>query len=196
MIARGPSGRSAAACYVSTVAERSGSLVNLLSNYACTVAQRGAKRLYFTCSGLGIMALLLIWVLVGGLSVVAFFLLVRAGGDAHQGLLGSVMGLSIAFWTAHLAVQRYRRHGQFELDGEHGILRRYRAGRMVGEFRLGDISRVCIVLDPTDTVRFTNLPSWLQIDLRSGEIFRIAKGTPQELEPVCEALRRMNLAPT
>jgi hypothetical protein len=178
------------------VAQRPGSLVNLLSNYACTVAQRGAERIYFTCSGLGILAILLLWSIVGALSVVAFILLVRAGGDADQGLLGSIMGLSIAFWTAHLAVQRYRRHGQFELDAEHGVLRRYRAGRMVGEFDLGDISRVWLVLDPTDTVRFSKLPSWLQIDLRSGEIFRLAKGTRQELEPVCEALRQVGLRPT
>jgi hypothetical protein len=182
-------------CYVSIVVER-GSLVNLMSNYACTVAQRGVQRLYFTCSGLGVTAILVLWAAVGTLSVIAFYLLVRAGGDASQGLLGSLMGLSIAFWTTHLAVQRYRRHGQFELDAEHGVLRRFRAGKMVGEFRLGEISRVGLVLDPTDTVRFTKLPSWLQVDLRSGEIFRLAKGTRQELEPVCEALRRLGLAPT
>ena len=177
------------------MAQRPGSLVNLLSNYACTVAQRGAERIYFTCSGLGVLTVLLTWSIVGALSVVAFYLLVRAGGDADQGLFGSIMGLSIAFWTAHLAIQRYRRHGRFELDAERGVLRRYRAGRMVGEFDLDEISRVCLVLDPTDTVRLRKLPSWLQIDLRSGEIFRLAKGTRQELEPVCEALRRVGLQP-
>jgi hypothetical protein len=130
------------------------------------------------------------------LAVVAFVVLVRAGGDASTGLLGSLMGLSFAVWSGHLAISRYRRHGRFELDGDVGVLRRYRAGRMTDEFSLSQITRVWLSVDATDGVRFDEQPSWLQVLLDSGEVYRLAKGNHRELEPVCDAMRELGLAPS
>jgi len=132
---------------------------------------------------------------VAALSVVSFVLLVQAGGDASRGLLYSLMGLSLAVWSAHLAIRRYRRHGSFELDGDLGVLRRYRAGRMTDEFSLSQITRVWLTIDATDGVRITEQPSWLQVLLDSGEMFRLAKGNERELAPVCDAMRHLGLAP-
>jgi hypothetical protein len=39
-------------------------------------------------------------------------------------------------------------------------------------------------------------PSWLQVLLDNGEVFRLAKGSHTELAPVCEAMRGLGLAPT
>ncbi len=168
----------------------------LLSNYACHVAQAGARHLYFRCRGLVVTSFFLIWAAVAALSLVAFVLLVRVGGDADQGLIGCLMAISLGVWSTHLAVSRYRRHGRFELDGEAGVLRLYRGGRMVSEFGFNDITRVWLALDATDTVRLEQPPSWLQVGLKSGEVFRLAKGTRVELEPVCDVMREMGLAPS
>ena len=168
----------------------------LLSNYACHVAQGEASRLYFRCRGLVVTGFFLLWAAVAVLAVVAFVLLVMHGGDRSQGLVGCLMAISLAVWSTHLAVARHRRHGRFELDGEAGVLRHFRGRRMVNEFQIGDITRVWLALDATDTVRFEQPPSWLQVGLRSGEVFRLAKGTRVELEPVCDVMREMGLAPT
>jgi hypothetical protein len=181
--------------YLFTVAERA-SIMLLLSNYACHVAQRGARSLYFHCSGLVVTGFFLIWAAVAALSLVAFVMLVMAGGDAQFGLIGSLMAISLAVWSTHLAVARYRRHGRFELDGDKGVLRRFRAGRCVGEFHIADITRVWLALDATDTIRLEQPPSWLQVCMKSGEVFRLAKGTRTELEPVCDVMREMGLAPS
>jgi hypothetical protein len=169
------------------------SVITILSNYACDVAQRGARRLYFNCGGLVVTAMFALGSAVSAISVVAFVLLVQAGGDAQRGLLGSLMGLSLAVWSAHLAIGRYQRHGSFELDGDEGVLRRFRAGRMTGEFDLSQITRVWITVDATDGMRLDGPPSWLQVLLDSGEVFRLAKGSRQELRPVCEAMRRLGV---
>ena len=65
---------------------------------------------------------------------------------------------------------------------------------MVGEFDFEEVRRVWLSLDRTDGIRLDATPSWLQIGLRSGEIFRLAKGSRQELAPVCEAMRDLGLA--
>ncbi len=169
------------------------SLITLLSNYACAVAQRGALRLYCNCSGNVITTLLALGAAIAALSILAFVLLMEAGGNVPKGLMGTGLGLTLATASSWLAIQRYRRHGSFELDGEEGVLRRYRAGRVVGEFGFAEVSRVWLSLDRTDGIRLEAPPSWLQIGLQSGEIFRLAKGSKQELEPVCEAMRRMGL---
>lgn len=168
----------------------------LLSNYACHVAQAGARRLYFRCSGLVVTGFFMLWAAVAALSLVAFVLLVVNGGNASKGLVGCLMAISLAVWSTHLAVERYRRHGRFELDGEANVLRLYRGGRMVNEFGFKDITRVWLVLDATDTVRLEQPPSWLQVGVKSGEVFRLAKGTRIELEPVCDVMREMGLAPS
>jgi hypothetical protein len=177
------------------VTER-GSIILLLSNYACYVLQRGAARLYFDCTGLVITAMLIVGAAVAALSVVAFFILVSAGGNPDMGLFGGLMGLSFAVWSAHLAISRYRRHGRFEIDGDERVLRRFRAGRLTGEFALEQITRVWLTIDATDGLSLTGPPQWLQVMLESGEIFRLAKGSRQELAPVCEALRGLGLKPT
>ncbi len=168
----------------------------LLSNYACDVAQRGARRLYFNCSGLVLTAMFAVGTAVAVASVVAFVLLVQAGGDESRGLIGALMGLSLAVWSAHLAIHRWQRHGTFELDGDEGVLRRYRGGRMTGEFALSSITRVWLTVDATDGIRLDAPPSWLQVLLETGEVFRLAKGSRKELEPVCEAMRDLGLTPS
>lgn len=167
----------------------------LLSNYACHVAQGDSRKLYFRCRGLVVTGFFLLWSAVAALSVVAFVLLVFAGGDEHMGLVGCLMAISLGVWSAHLAVDRYRRHGRFELDGHAGVLRLFRGGRQISEYRIRDIKRVWLVVDATDTVRLEQPPSWLQVALESGEVFRLAKGTAVELEPVCDVMREMGLAP-
>jgi hypothetical protein len=176
------------------VSDRISLTTPLLSNYACRVAQRGTRRIEFDCSGLVFTVMLLLSATIGALSVVAFYLLVQAGGNPTEGLVGALLGVSFAFWSSYLAVQRYRQHGHFEVDADEGVLRRFRAGRQVSEFRLRDIRRVWLALDVTDTLHLDALPSWLQIAMTSGEVFRVAKGTREELEPVCAALRRLGLA--
>ena len=171
-----------------------GSLITLLSNYACSVAQRG-RGLYFRCNGLGGLLLHAVWTLLGLLSVVAFFLLVRAGGDGQTGMLGGAMAFSLAFWSFYLGRQRWRRHGQFELDVDRGTLRRYRVGRMVDEVSLSDVEGVGLVLDTSFGFPFRAIPTWVQFRLRNGEVFRVAKGTRLELLPVCDALRALGLSP-
>lgn len=178
--------------YLSCVGERT-SLVNLLSNYACGVYQRSPEKLFCRCSGLGMFTFMVVSALISGMAAVSLLLLVRAGGDAFIGLLGGIMGVSLATAFTHLAVQRYRRHGSFELDGEQGVVRRYRVGRMVGEFSFEQVRRVSLVLDPTDGIRLSGPPSWLQIRLQNGDIFRLAKGSYKELAPVCAALARLGL---
>jgi hypothetical protein len=165
----------------------------LLSNYACRVAQRGARSLYFNCNGLVLTVLFAVGAAVAVTSVVAFVLLVQAGGDESRGLIGALMGLSLAVWSAHLAIRRWQRHGTFELDGDRGVLRRYRAGRMTSEFELTQITRVWLAVDATDGLRLDGPPSWLQVLLDSGEVFRLAKGSHQELRPVCEAMKNIGL---
>ncbi len=169
----------------------------LLSNYACHVAQGDARRLYFRCSGLVVTGFLLMWAAVAALSLVAFVLLMVAGGPETEtmGLTGSIMAISLAVWSIHLAVARYRRHGRFELDGEDGVLRLFRGGRQVSEYDFNDITRVWLALDATDTVRLEQPPSWLQVGLKNGQVFRLANGSRTELEPVCDVLREMGLAP-
>jgi hypothetical protein len=96
-----------------------------------------------------------------------------------------------------MAIQRYRKHGRFELDGELGVLRRFRAGRLTGEFAFDEVNRVWLALDATDGLRLSaGPPSWLQVRMQNGEIFRLAKGTRQELAPVCDAMRELGLAPS
>ncbi len=180
------------AMYLFGVGER-GSLVSLLSNYACGVYQRGPQKLFCRCRGLGMMAFMVTSAIISGLAAVSMLLLVRAGGDALVGLISGVMGVTLATAFVHLAIQRYRRHGSFELDGERGIVRRYRVGRMVREFAFDEVHKVSLVLDPTDGIRLSGPPSWLQIKLQSGEIFRLAKGSYKELAPVCAALVRLGL---
>lgn len=174
------------------MAER-GSLVSLLSNYACRVYQRGPEKLFCRCTGLGMTAFMLTNAIISGLASVSLLLLVRAGGDALVGLLGGVMGISLATAFGHFALQRYRRHGSFELDGKRGVVRRYRIGRMVGEFGFEQVRRVSLVIDPTDGIRLSGPPSWLQIRLKNGQIFRLAKGSHSELAPVCAALAQLGL---
>lgn len=181
--------------YLYSVSDRK-SIIMLLSNYACDVAQRGARRLYFNCNGLVLTVMFSIGTAVAVLSVVAFVLLVQAGGDEGRGLIGALMGLSLAVWSAHLAIRRWQRHGTFELDGDRGVLRRFRGGRMTGEFALTQITRVWLTVDATDGLRLDGSPSWLQVLLDSGEVFRLAKGNRQELEPVCEAMKNLGLAPS
>jgi len=184
-----------ATTYLYTVSDRK-SMMLLLSNYACDVAQRGARRLYFNCSGLVLTTMFAAGAGVAVASVVAFVLLVQAGGDESRGLMGSLMGLSLAVWSAHLAIRRWQRHGTFELDGDEGVLRRYRGGRMTGEFALSSITRVWLSVDATDGVRLDAPPSWLQVLLESGEVFRLAKGNKTELAPVCDAMRDLGLSPS
>jgi hypothetical protein len=176
------------------VSER-GSIILLLSNYACRVAQTGGARLYFKCSGLVTTALLVAAASVSALSVVAMYLLVSAGGDANRGLLSGLMGLSLAVWSGHMALTRYRRHGRFEIDADEGVLRRYRAGRMTSEYSLDQITRVWLTIDATDGINLNTPPQWLQVLLDNGEMFRLAKGSRKELAPVCEAMRGLGLAP-
>lgn len=171
------------------------SLITLLSNYACDVAQRGALRLVCTCRGNVVTAMLACSAAVAALSVVAFPLLVMAGGDRTMGIVGVGMALLLAGFSIQLAVSRYRKHGEFVIDGEAGVLQRYRAGRMTAEFGFENVTRVWTVLDPTDSMGLlSGPPRWLQIGLDNGEVFRVAKGSPQELEPVCDAIRKLGLA--
>jgi hypothetical protein len=137
----------------------------------------------------------LLWAAVAALSLVAFVLLVVAGGNENQGLMGCLLAISLAVWSTHLAIARHRQHGRFELDGEEGVLRQFHGDRLVNEFCFNDITRVWLALDATDTIRLEQPPSWLQVHLKSGQIFRLAKGTRVELEPVCDVMREMGLAP-
>ncbi len=180
------------AMYLFGVGER-GSLVSLLSNYACGVYQRGPQKLFCRCRGLGMMAFMVTSAIISGLAAVSMLLLVRAGGDALVGLISGVMGVTLATAFVHLAIQRYRRHGSFELDGAQGVVRRYRVGRMVGEFGFEEVRRVSLVVDPTDGIRLSGPPSWLQIRLENGDVFRLAKGSYSELAPVCAALAQLGL---
>ena len=75
-------------------------------------------------------------------------------------------------------------------------MRRYRGGRMTGEFALSSITRVWLTVDATDGIRLDSPPSWLQVLLDTGEVFRLAKGSRQELAPVCEAMRDLGLSPS
>jgi hypothetical protein len=177
------------------------SLITLLSNYACQVGQRGAKRLYCTCRGNVITGLLAVGTAIAALSVVPALwltpLLIDAGRDrdAAVGFVGMLLGLVLAGGSAYLAVQRYQRHGRFELDGERGVLRRYRAGRLTGEYGFDKVRGVWLSLDMTDSLALLHgTPTWLQIAFSTGEIFRLAKGSPKELEPVCDAMRELGLS--
>ena len=141
------------------------------------------------------MAFMVTNAIISALASVSLLLLVRAGGNATIGFIGGVMGITLATAFGHFAVQRYRRHGSFELDGARGVVRRYRIGRMVGEFDFAQVRRVSLVIDPTDSIRLSGPPSWLQIRLNNGDIFRLAKGSYSELAPVCAALARLGLVP-
>jgi hypothetical protein len=133
---------------------------------------------------------------VAAISVVTLVLLVNAGADLHKGLASVAMALILAGASAHMAIQRYRKHGRFELDGDEGVLRRFRGGRLTGEYGFDQVRRVWLTVDATDGLGILHgPPSWLQIALATGEIFRIAKGSRQELEPVCDAMREMGLRP-
>ncbi len=171
------------------------SLITLVSNYACDVGARGDRRLYFDCSGLVVTVLFSLGAMIGLLSVVAFSMLVAAGGNPAKGAIGGLMGTALAAAMATVAMRRYNRHGSFVIDAEQAVLRHYRGKHMLGEYSFRDLLRFWLVIDPTDihTLELTP-PNWLQVTTRSGEIFRLAKGTRQELAPVCEALRRMGLA--
>jgi hypothetical protein len=172
------------------------SITTLLSNYACQVVQRGATRLYCTCRGNIVTGILVLGAAVAALSVVTTMLLVEAGGDSRKGLFGVALGLILAGGSTHMAIQRYQRHGRFELDGERGVLRRFRAGRLTGEYRFDQVRRVWLTVDATDTIGLLQgTPSWLQVALSTGEIFRLAKGSRLELEPVCDAMREVGLTP-
>ena len=186
--------RALVRAYLYTVIER-GSIILLLSNYACNVAQRGAARLYFNCSGLVMTIMLTLGAAVAAVSVVAFVMLVSVGGDASRGLFGGIMGLSLAVWSAHMAIARYRRHGNFEIDAEQGVLRRFRGGRMTSEFNLSQVTRVWLTIDATDGINLSAPPQWLQVMFDTGDVFRLAKGSRTELAPVCEAMRGVGLAP-
>jgi hypothetical protein len=51
-------------------------------------------------------------------------------------------------------------------------------------------------LDATDSLALVRgTASWLQVALSTGEVFRLAKGSPLELEPVCDAMRELGLTP-
>ena len=168
------------------------SIVNLLSNYACTVRQRG-RLLVCRCSGWVVTAFMLAAAAICGLASIAMLLLIRVGGDPTHALVISLMGVSLMTASGHLACVRYRRHGCFELDGEHGLLRHFRVGRQVAEFDFDQIQRVSLVLDASDGMRLSGPPSWLQIGLSNGEVLRLAKGSRQELAPVCAALRELGV---
>jgi hypothetical protein len=183
------------------------SLVTLLSNYACDVGQRGDRRLYCNCDGLVITAGFVVGALIGLTSVVAFAMLVAAGGNPAKGAVGAAMATGFATAMGTMALRRSSHHGRFELDAEQALLRHYRGKRKIGEYSFRDVLRVWLVTDLTDgrvavqvTLGATPLAgsrapaSWLQIATRSGEMFRLAKGTRQELAPVCEAMRRMGLS--
>jgi hypothetical protein len=172
------------------------SLITLISNYACDVGQRGDRRLYCNCTGLVVTTLFAVGAVICLASVVAFSMLVAAGGNPAKGAVGALMGSAMAVAMGTLAMRRYDRHGRFVIDGEQAVLKRYRGNTMVGEYSFRDVLRVWTVDDLTDGMMVIQLtpPSWLQIATRSGEVFRVAKGTRQELAPVCEALRRMGLA--
>lgn len=171
------------------------SLITLVSNYACDVSGRGDRRLYCNCSGLVVTVAYALGAMVGLLSVVAFSMLVAAGGNPAKGAVGALMGITLAAAMATIAIRRYSRHGSFIIDAEQGTLRHYRGKRMIGEYSFRDLLRFWLVIDPTDVqLPELTLPSWLQVTTRSGETFRLAKGTRQELAPVCEAIRRMGLA--
>ena len=136
-------------------------------------------------------------VAVAVLSVVAFILLVMAGGDSVRGFMGVAMALTLGVASTHMALARYQKHGSFEIDGDEGVLRRYRAGRMTSEFAFDEVKRVWLATDHTDGMGLLgSMPIWLQIAVEDGQVFRIAKGSRQELEPVCEAMRQLGLAPS
>jgi hypothetical protein len=173
------------------------SLIMLLSNYACAVARHGAQRLDCRCSGNVVTALLFTGTATAILALVAFVLLMMAGGDWSIGMLYVGMALGLAGASTQMAITRYRKHGHFEIDGERGVLRRYRGGRMTSEFKFNDVKRVWLAVDATDGMAMLGtMPTWLQIAFEGGQIFRIAKGSRQELEPVCEAMRELGLAPS
>jgi hypothetical protein len=105
------------------------------------------------------------------------------------------MALLLAGISTQLAISRYRKHGDFVIDGETRVLQRYRAGRMTAEFGLDRVKRVWLVLDSTDTLAIlSGTPRWLQIGLDNGEVFRVAKGSQKELAPVCDAFEKLGLA--
>ncbi len=166
----------------------------MLSNYACEVGQRGERRLYCKCTGWVFTTLLVVSAFVGALAVVSFGFLVMAGGDPSRGFVGALLGATLSAVAVHLAANRHRRHGRFVLDGDHGILRRYRAGRLVDEFAFNDVQRVWLTIDLTDGVRLSAPPSWLQVAFRNGSIFRLAKGSKTELAPVCDAMKKLGFA--
>lgn len=179
--------------YINSVAPPSCS-TNLLSNYACEVGQRGERRLYCKCTGWVFTAVLAISALIGALAVVSFGFLVAAGGDPFRGFVGAILGATFAAIAVHLAANHYRRHGRFVLDGVSGILRHYRAGRLVDEYAFNDVQRVWMSIDLTDGVRLSGPPSWLQIALRNGNVLRLAKGSKTELAPVCDAMKKLGFA--
>ena len=174
------------------------SLITILANYACNVGQRGPFRLYCTCNGLAVTAMWAVGAVVCLLAMINFALLMGVGAhlmvDTQKGTVGVIMAALASVAFTHLARRRYARHGRFVLDGERGVLRRYRGKRLVGEFHFNDVRRVWTTFDYTDGVRLNGPPKWLQIAMSSGEIFRIAKGDPQELRPVCDAIKSMGLA--
>jgi hypothetical protein len=173
------------------------SLVTILSNYACDVGQRGDGRMVFNCGGGVVTAALALGAVVCLSSMMGFALLVAVGGSSAKAAFGVASGAALAAALGTLAIQRYGRHGRFEIDGERAVMRRFRGSTMLGEYSFRDLLRVWLVVDALDgmsAVQDTTPPSWLQVATRTGEVFRIAKGTRQELAPVCAALRRLGLA--
>jgi hypothetical protein len=159
------------------------------------VGQRGDE-LHCTCTGAITTALMGLGSLLALLAVVSFSPMMALGGTISKGVIGSILGLAVAIAFAYMALSRRRRHGYFVLDGQYQTLRQYRGNRVVREFVLGDVMRVWLVADFTDGLRALNgPPSWLQIALRTGEIFRLAKGNREELLPVCRAVRRIGWGP-
>lgn len=171
------------------------SLITLLSNYACEVGQRGDE-LHCTCRGAVTTALMGLGSFVALLSAVSFTPMMALGGTISKGVIGSILGLAVAIAFGYLALARSRRHGYFVLDGQYQTLRQYRGKRVIREFVLRDVMRVWLVADFTDGLRaLSGPPAWLQVALRTGEIFRLAKGNREELLPVCRAVRNIAFGP-
>ncbi len=172
------------------------SLVTILSNYACDVGQGGDGRMVFNCGGGVVTAVLALGAMVCLSSMMGFALLVAVGGSTAKAALGVASGAALAAALGTLAIQRYGRHGRFEIDGERAVMRRFRGNTMLGEYSFRDLLRVWLVVDAMDGMSAVQEtpPSWLQVATRTGQVFRIAKGTRQELAPVCAALRRLGLA--
>ncbi len=161
----------------------------LLHNHDGAVDLEGELRLVCECRGQATDAA------VRGVSAFAFVVAAVVGALALGRVAPRPVGLFALGWIVaallarRWASRRRAEHGRFTFDFDRGTLRIERsAGEATRERDLDD--RVAVELSdaeaPADHAR------WLLLR-RGDEVFRLAWGTPAELQPVLFVLRRQGL---